>query len=49
MTELEKARQETVKFMRGRYRPDEVAAKIYSHDCLRVRQGGTGKIRSLKA
>lgn len=39
MTELDKVRLETVKFLRGKYKLDEVAGKYYEVDCLRFRQG----------
>ena len=39
MTELEKVRLEIVKFMRGKYKLDEVAGKYYELDCLKFRQG----------
>ncbi len=39
MTEFEKIAYETVKFMRGKYRLDEVAGKYYEIDCLKFRQG----------
>lgn len=39
MTELDKIAYETVKFMRGKYRLDEVAGKYYKIDCLKFRQG----------
>lgn len=39
MTEAEKTRLEIVKFMRGRYRLDEVAGMFYSTPCVKFRQG----------
>mgnify|MGYP003765890153 CR=1 FL=1 len=39
MTEFGKVKLETVKFMRGKYRLDEVAGKYYDIDCLKFRQG----------
>lgn len=39
MTEFEKVKLETVKFMRGKYRLDEVAGKYYDINCLKFRQG----------
>ncbi len=39
MTELEKVRIEIVKFMRGKYRLDEVAGMFYDIPCVRFRQG----------
>lgn len=39
MTELEKVKLETVKFMRGKYRLDEVAGMYYDIPCLKFRQG----------
>ena len=39
MTELEKARLEIVRFMRGSYRLDEVAGRFYSTPCIKFRQG----------
>jgi hypothetical protein len=39
MTETKKVKLETVKFMRGKYRLDEVAGKYYDIDCLKFRQG----------
>lgn len=39
MTEFEKTKLEIVKFMRGKYRLDEVAGKYYDIDCLKFRQG----------
>ncbi|MCH5270845.1 MAG: DUF3788 family protein [Lachnospiraceae bacterium] len=39
MTELEKVSHETMKFMRGKYRLDEVPGKYYDIDCLKFRQG----------
>ncbi len=37
--ELQKVREETVRFMRGKYLLDEVRGKYYDTDCLRFRQG----------
>lgn len=39
MTEFEKVRLEIVKYMRGKYRLDEVAGMYYDIPCLRFRQG----------
>lgn len=39
MTELETVTLETAKFMRGKYRLDEVTGKYYDVDCLKFRQG----------
>ncbi len=39
MTEFEKVKLETVKFMRGKYQLDEVVGKYYNVDCLKFRQG----------
>ena len=39
MTELEKASAETMRFMRGKYKLDEVPGKYYDIDCLKFRQG----------
>lgn len=39
MTELEKVRLEIVKFMRGKYRLDEVAGMFYDIPCVKFRQG----------
>ncbi len=39
MTELEKVGLEIVKFMRGKYRLDEVAGMYYDIPCLKFRQG----------
>lgn len=39
MTELDRVRLETVKFMRGNYRLDEVAGMFYDIPCLKFRQG----------
>ena len=38
-TELKKVSQETMRFMRGKYRLDEVPGKYYDIDCLKFRQG----------
>lgn len=39
MTEHDKVRMEIVKFMRGRYRLDEVAGMYYNIPCVKFRQG----------
>lgn len=39
MNEFDKVRLETVKFMRGKYRLDEVAGMNYDIPCIRFRQG----------
>lgn len=39
MTEFEKLSFEFVKFMRGKYRLDEVAGMYYEIPCIRFRQG----------
>mgnify|MGYP000267997963 FL=1 len=39
MKEFDKVRLETVKFMRGKYRLDEVAGMNYDIPCIRFRQG----------
>ena len=39
MTEHDKIRLETIKFMRGKYRLDEVAGMYYNIPCLKFRQG----------
>ena len=39
MTEFERVKLEIVKFMRGRYRLDEVAGMYYEVPCLKFRQG----------
>lgn len=39
MTEFEKVRLEIVKFMRGKYKLDEVAGMYYDIPCLKFRQG----------
>jgi len=39
MTEFEKVKLETVKFMRGKYRLDEVKGMNYEAPCIRFRQG----------
>lgn len=39
MTELEKVSAETMRFMRGKYKLDEVSGKYYEIDCLKFRQG----------
>ncbi len=38
-TELQKVREETIRFMRGKYFLDEVPGKYYEIDCLKFRQG----------
>lgn len=40
MTEFEKVGLEIVKFMRGRYKLDEVAGRYYDVPCLKFRHGG---------
>jgi len=37
--ELEKVSEETMRFMRGKYKLDEVPGKYYDIDCLKFRQG----------
>ena len=37
--QLKKVSQETMRFMRGKYRLDEVPGKYYDIDCLKFRQG----------
>ena len=39
MTELQKVGLEIVKFMRGKYRLDEVAGMFYEIPCVKFRQG----------
>lgn len=39
MTELEKVSEETMRFMRGKYKLDEVPGKYYDIDCLKLRLG----------
>lgn len=39
MTEFEKVQLEIVKFMRGKYKLDEVAGKFYDVPCVKFRQG----------
>ena len=39
MTELQKVSEETMRFMRGKYKLDEVPGKYYDIDCLKFRQG----------
>lgn len=39
MTEFKKIELEIVKFMRGKYKLDEVAGMYYDIPCLRFRQG----------
>ena len=39
MTELEKVSEETMRFMRGKYKLDEIPGKYYDIDCLKFRQG----------
>jgi hypothetical protein len=38
-TELQKVSAETMRFMRGKYKLDEVPGKYYDIDCLKFRQG----------
>lgn len=38
-TEMQKVKEEIVRFMRGKYVLDEVLGKYYEDDCLRFRQG----------
>ena len=38
-TELQKVSEETMRFMRGKYKLDEVPGKYYDIDCLKFRQG----------
>ena len=38
-SELQKVSEETMRFMRGKYRLDEVPGKFYDIDCLKFRQG----------
>lgn len=38
-TEFQKVHQETISFMRGKYKLDEVVGKHYGTDCVRFRQG----------
>ena len=38
-TELEKVSEETMRFMRGNYKLDEIPGKYYDIDCLKFRQG----------
>lgn len=38
-TEMQKVKEETMRFMRGKYHLDEVLGKYYENDCLRFRQG----------
>jgi hypothetical protein len=38
-TDLQKVSEETMRFMRGKYRLDEAAGKYYDIDCIRFRQG----------
>lgn len=38
-TEFEKVKDEIIRFMRGKYRLDEVPGKYYDIDCLKFRQG----------
>jgi hypothetical protein len=37
--EFQKVREETIRFMRGKYALDEVPGKYYGIDCLKFRQG----------
>jgi len=37
--EFQKVKEETMRFMRGRYALDEMLGKHYENDCLRFRQG----------
>jgi len=39
MNEYERVKNETIKFMRGKYRLDEVAGMYYDIPCIRFRQG----------
>lgn len=39
MPEMQKVKEETLRFMRGKYVLDEVLGKYYEIDCLRFRQG----------
>jgi hypothetical protein len=39
MTELEKVSVETMRFMRGKYKLDEIPGKYYDIPCLKFRQG----------
>jgi len=38
-TELHKVSEETMRFMRGKYKLDEIPGKYYDIDCLKFRQG----------
>jgi hypothetical protein len=38
-TELQKVSEETMRFMRGKYKLDEIPGKYYETDCLKFRQG----------
>ncbi|MDR2569518.1 MAG: DUF3788 family protein [Oscillospiraceae bacterium] len=38
-TELQRVSEETMRFMRGKYKLDEVPGKYYDIDCLKFRQG----------
>ena len=38
-TEMQKVSEETMRFMRGKYKLDEVPGKYYDIDCLKFRQG----------
>ncbi|MCL2519244.1 MAG: DUF3788 family protein [Oscillospiraceae bacterium] len=38
-TELQKVSEETMRFMRGKYKLDEIPGKYYNIDCLKFRQG----------
>jgi len=39
MNELEKVSEEAMRFMRGKYKLDEIPGKYYEIDCLKFRQG----------
>jgi len=39
ITEMQKVSEETMRFMRGKYKLDEVPGKYYDIDCLKFRQG----------
>jgi len=39
MNKLEKVSEETMRFMRGKYKLDEIPGKYYDIDCLKFRQG----------
>jgi hypothetical protein len=38
-TEMQKVSEETMRFMRGKYKLDEIPGKYYDIDCLKFRQG----------